>query len=314
MIWLTFQMQSTIHPQLNTTEKKQFYGSIPNNVAVCVTGQVGRLQPEYLYQALLHENPNYIFKFFYILQNGSSIFNTGVGFSDTKYNSLTISQIESKLSDLLNSTSSSVEEVSFSTPMSFGEWTKKMRGHKLDRMNQYTYAQNTILNMYNKQVQCANSILKYEMNRNVKFKLIVNTREDAFFFNPLNFTMLHEEHLKRNHCDVVMKDCLNWGGVNMRFQLYGRAKGLEILSRRITFYESMFSRNLSVLNPEVFEQLQMDIFDLKVCPLSIELVPATAVRFKVATSANVNYCFNNFEIGDCHPESWNKTFLLSRMC
>jgi hypothetical protein len=58
-------------------------------------------------------------------------------------------------------------------------------GHELDRFGQVfiKLATPNILNMYRKQVECAEAILDAEEKYGLHFFRIINTREDVYFFN-----------------------------------------------------------------------------------------------------------------------------------
>ncbi len=80
-----------------------------------------------------------------------------------------------------------------------------MDSETLNRITQYTNVAHTILDMYNKQVHCAKSILHHEQKAGKNFSLIINTREDASFFQPMNLTTQYDQYIVKEKCGVVAK-------------------------------------------------------------------------------------------------------------
>ena len=49
----------------------------------------------------------------------------------------------------------------------------------------------------------------------------------------------HRSHHPLGHCHGISKNCLAFGGVNMRLQVYARDAGLLLLSSRFTFFQEV---------------------------------------------------------------------------
>lgn len=296
------------------------------NVAICITGQIARLQPQHLIENLINANPvGFNFHVFYVLQTNKighkARFNTGTGYEPTKFAFLPHHELKSELKEMFETNYSAIREVNLVEPTSTRGWEHTMDDHKLNRITQYEKVEDSVLNMYNKQVVCANDISQYERKLGKNFTLIVNTREDAYFFQPLNLTAVHIKYIMEEECGVVTKNCLAWGGVSMRFQLYNHDTGLDVLGKRLTFYHSLYDVHSSVNNPERFEEEQLAASHVKVCPVSVESIPVCAARH----TSNGNFCFILYEIGcdtqechdwgayTCHPPAASP-FLMDHIC
>ncbi len=90
--------------------------------------------------------------------------------------------------------------------------------------------------MYSYQVNCAQRITFTESLRGIHYPYIISTREDAYFFNPMDFAHLIHTFNQRQ-CNIMTKDCLSWGGLNMRFQLLDHDSAIAFLSQRLSFYQ-----------------------------------------------------------------------------
>jgi hypothetical protein len=291
-----------------------------HQVAICVTGQLGRLQPNFILDSVITaNNDGFDFKLFFVFQNhmigSKTVFNTGNGVSDTVFASMSLPTLQTTLESLFLSNYSSVATVSLIPAFGDTDWKNKMENNDLNRIYQYTSAQTSILNMYDKQVHCATEIERFELETNKKFDLVVSTREDIFFFAPLNMTSLYQNYILRDGCDVIMKDCLDHGGVNMRFQMFNRKNGLDMLRQRLMFYKSLYKKTKSIFNPESFEHDQFDSSHLKICKVSVDLLPATAARH----TYNGSFCFISWELASptdqrCIPKVANESFLSAHRC
>jgi hypothetical protein len=72
---------------------------------------------------------------------------------------------------------------------SIQQFKEILNTERLDRITQFETAQATILNMYLHQVRCIRQIVEFEnTSLGEKFDYIASTREDVFFFRPLNLT------------------------------------------------------------------------------------------------------------------------------
>eukprot|EP01039_Chlorochromonas_danica_P003573 gene3573-3912_t len=113
-------------------------------------------------------------------------------------------------------------------------------------------------------------------------------------------------------CHVMSKDCLRWGGLNIRFELFTRVAGLSLLQSRISFYKYLEATNSKIYNPERFDLIQMDRLGYKACFAGTTDIPLTVARYN-----NESFCFNWVELwygkDFCYPTS-NDSFVSGHLC
>lgn len=297
----SFRLQ---HLHENTTTQDS---PLSAKVAVCISGQLARLNPKQLLEGQILPNPTIDHYLFFNIQKkanvSEAVFSSmaGKGPGRSKYAlHMPTDEIILQLDQLLTTKSSKIIRVIFSPPKNREEWEiyilKELGA--LDRITQYEREQQNILNMYNHHVQCAEQIKDFEVKSGFHFDYIVSTREDAFWFTPINMTYLIQTHFLQGKCQILSKNCLAWAGINMRYQIFTRDAGLQILESRISFYQSLFTANQFYFNPESFELGQVHHFNLTHCPLPITDIPVTAVRFVDDVSEKM--CFIAPEINDCN--------------
>ena len=100
----------------------------------------------------------------------------------------------------------------------------------------------------------------YERKFGFKFEFVVSTREDIYFFHPMDLgflTQLLPVSNSSSNCHIISKGCLENGGINMRLQLMSRADALKVLGGRFPFYHALYGLNRSYKNPEQFELAQV---------------------------------------------------------
>ena len=298
-------------------------------IALCVSGQTSRLQPRHLLTSLINSNPAYSFYVFFNLQKHTHVFNTESNrtYTHSNYNEMEEHEIVTKLEKLYFQNASNVQGVSvnFHHSHDFKFWSAQMNGaDKLDVIGEYQYTQTSILDMYNLQVACSHQIVSVEKTKiRSTFDYVISTREDVYFFTSLNITSLVINQMEIDNCSIVVKDCLSWDGINMRFQLLARNKAINFLGNRLSFYKNSLKQGKHArnrLNPERFELLQAASIGMKICRVSVSQIPATAARFVELKGEYKNdFCFINREIfsssGLCLPISLNKTtFVKNHFC
>lgn len=319
LVLLTVRMVSAV---VSTEE------SLPT-VAVCVSGQATRWMPHYLVEGLLEPNENFRFSLFFNIQAGSSqpIHSSGIGFAPTKMAAMNHPSAIDHLSKLL-APLKQVETVSlqYYRVEDLDYWVKVVQG-PLDRFKQKNMHHGTsigvnIMNMYHAHVNCAQQIEDYERqqggNGTWKFDYLVSTREDAYLYTPLNLTrqvqrLRPDVHAKPNgeaKCDIVYRECLSWGGLNMRMQVMNRDAGLLMLGKRFVSYKQMRDGGWKPFNPEQFELFQTMLYNLEHCAVPVAEVPITAARHV----ANDSICFYEFERKDCYPQSVAKEAMAVPAC
>ena len=129
---------------LNSIQTKQ------QSVAVCIGGQVGRAMPVYLRIGLIEANKNFFFYLFYNLQNSDRlIFNTNskLSYQPSKLAELNPTGIGNYLQNLMTTSNGNVSSVKIHKPHSFDAWRERFKKSDLDRIEQYKYVADTVLNM-----------------------------------------------------------------------------------------------------------------------------------------------------------------------
>lgn len=281
MVPVTFFLQLAVGSlALKTVE----FRSDPRHVAVCVTGLPSRLQPFSLLSGLHNANPDFSFHTFYVLQNAEEQYYSSSpekidGKSDVStYAGLDQHAIRQLLEEFagINRTT-----VAFMKPQTMEDWQQELHTNGyLNVIWQYDNINDKILNMYEHHVRCAELIVAKEAEIGIPFDYIISAREDAFLFHPLDLHALFAKFFKEQSCDIVTKDCLAWGGINMRLQILRREKGAKLLASRLAAYKTLLNSGAKVQNPERFEQKQIQEMHLKSCSASISELPVSISRIK----------------------------------
>lgn len=297
----------------------------PDNVAVCVSGQLSRFLPEYIASGLIKPNPSIYFLLFLNMQykfgSASGLYSTDshLSFHQTNLTSLTQTQLSNYLHNLL-ATSNNSEMISlvFTNSEGIAYWEKIIQRSPLDRIHQYTSIQPNILNMYRNQYNCISQIESYESLTGNAVDYVISSREDLYYFYGLNLSYLlsfmkQQRQLSSNHkvCDMISKECLAWTGLNMRWQLFTRNASIFMMKRRFEYYQSLYSTNQTFLNPEIFEKQQSLYYGLKVCDhFLIDFIPNIAARHVQAG----HICFAKPETIDyCVPNNYT-SFVAANLC
>lgn len=297
-------------------------------VAVCISGQVARWQPHHLVKGLLKANPQFRFYLFFNIQahknHSEIVYNTDPEnvFQQSDMTGLNYEQSWQILTEMNNLANSRVISLLYIAAANADEWKQALNTTKLDRITQYLHAQTTILNMYAHHPHCIEQILAYEKTRNTQIKnnyltpfhfdYIASTREDVYFFKPMNLSPIASiiTPNKNHSCDIPFKRCLNFWGFNMRFYLLRRDVGVRFLGNRLSFYRFMFDVNRTVENPERFELNLAVALQLSPCPMSVEDYPVTAAR---QSSQREGVCFIWFEVDRCVPKD-SQQFVKQHFC
>lgn len=303
------------------------------DIAVCVSGQVARWQPFHLVNGLLNANPRFRFHIFFNIQSQPNrsdiVYNTDQNnvFDPGYMTHLAYDDAWTLVSSLLNSNHSKVVSMVFIQPATTKEWKEMLKVDVLDRITQFVDTQTTILNMYAHQPRCVEQLLAYERERNsrnpaVKFRFdyVISTREDVYFFRPMNLTHLTSTlrtpgsakrygQDREDACDIPFKRCLNFWGFNMRFFILQRDKAVRFLGNRLSFYSFMYATNKTIENPERFELAMANALQLTPCPMPVDEYPVTAARY----FGQGQYCFISFEVQNCVPK-YAESFIRQHLC
>ena len=162
---------------------------------------------------------------------------------------------------------------------------------------------------------CSDSIKRYKETFQKSFDYIISTREDIIVLKEMNLTDLlskvQNSKLSRglSNCDLLSKDCLSWGGINIRFWILSEQNGLNFLSSKITFYKELIRQRRKIFNPEQYDAHHKNVLGLNHCGISINDFPVTAARHTFGG----NYCFIDAEIDGCKPNGLEH-IINSKMC
>eukprot|EP01040_Poterioochromonas_malhamensis_P014076 gene14076-15555_t len=302
-------------------------------VAVCISGQTARWQPQHLFEGLIFPNlqENYHFYLFFNMQmqdsSSETVFNTDISntFTASIMSTLNYDEAIKYLQDItFHSSSITIASLKYRPFIRKEALLRYFNTTALDRITQYTDVQATILNMYEHQVRCIKQLLRYELEQNVKFDYVISTREDVFFFRPLNLSTITNRLRKdtspeailslnpktsNDVCDIFYKKCLNFWGFNMRLFILTREVAIPFLGNRLSFYKYLYKINRTIENPERFELNEANALRFFGCPLSVEDYPVTAVRHYY----DGQICFVFFEIDRCVPVAFQQ-FAKNQMC
>ena len=289
-------------------------------IAVCISGQPGRMLPELMLSGLVNANINILFHVYFNLQHSSTVFTNKHAVNEaslSKYHNMSTDAIKQSLQQLFRTVNSKVMEVQFHAPHSADYWKEVLHiNTTLDRITQFKgpYS-HVILNMYQLQSHCRNQIMEQERVLNISYVHIINTREDIFFFKPLDLTFILQKYMgtkNNNHtapppgisslgqpiCDLLTKGCLGWGGMNMRVQIL-RREHIHFMDR-LTLIQQLYVSNESYYNPEIFEMSMAQRLRMQVCEVNVEEYPVTAARISYLDSLP---CFVHPELKRYEKES-----------
>ena len=290
--WLSASQQhSDQEPASHTGQKNNtpslrtsYAGDGKNSIALCISGQVGRTQPDNTFKRLIQTNPEFSFTLFFNLQSGTAFYATADTVGTTKPKERTIAALNEKLEGWKQLASNwnlaGIQE----HPFLDRQWLlKNLSLPVLDRIEQYKHIEERIINMMLKDVACAEQISTYEDFYQTKFDYVASTREDAYFFTPFDLPKALRHLTGPKKCQLISKECLAWGGINMRFSLMRREVADRWLGERVWFYRSMFKHRSSVWNPEQMYLMQVNVMRITHCPVPVEDLPVGAARYKTET-------------------------------
>ena len=297
-------------------------------VAVCVTGMPERLQPGPLLERLVLANGDIDFDVVYALAAPSALFyatDGAMSFAASPYAALTPAELRAALARRVGARRGARVHVIEPFVPDLGDAALRAElgapaGARLDRITQaagggvYGDIQARVLNMFRHEAACARRVEALERARAARFDAVVAAREDVYFWRDVDLRALLPS--LRGSCDIIAKDCLFHGGINMRLQLLRRASALRALRERLPFYASLFGASRTVFNAEAFELEQAHALNLTVCKRSVEALPVAVARL---TDRDGAFCFPPWEVEHarerrrCVPSGF-ENFTRSRRC
>jgi len=272
-------------------------------VALCIGGQLPRLQPDLLIP-LFAANAQFNFKVFYSLQYtnvpGEAKFwsDSNFVFNPSKVGLLKVEYVEQALKTTYHILDNvKVAAVKFGKGLTSAEWSTKHFNRKPLTAIQLPVSQpEIVLNMLAKQSDCAEQIIQFETERNMTFDYVLWGREDLHFYKaldlPLLTSLLHpaprgldavvtKQSLPGQGCQLLVRNCLTHGGLPLRGYVWPRAVAIPAMQARMHHYLHLLERNLSVITVEAFEDHFMQQQNISVCHINKDLFPTVAVRHTV---------------------------------
>jgi hypothetical protein len=264
--------------KLTNNPRKNRSGITKPFVAICITGQRSRLWPHSLVDNLVDANPLYTFDLFVALGPGQAL----------TYNTHLLPPRDNTLKDMIHHVSPlarlnddelllvlqrygsgnhQVHILERTHIRNTDEWKHELNTSKLDAIHMYTSTQDGILNTYMHHASCARAIEAHEDKHSKRFDYIISTRDDIYLLGPVNLQDLFAKSSPT--CDIYTKGCMNWGGMNNRFHVMRRERGLAFLASRLDFYRIVLHERTahthSTKNPERFELMMTRWLGMNVC-------------------------------------------------
>lgn len=306
---------------LNWSEKGQ-------SVAVCIGGQVPRLQPSLL-QPLFGVNPAFDFKLFYSLQYSDNAkearywSDANMVFEPSQYSNVAHSNMKTALRDVFVAHRNvEVVSVTFSKGMSARNWsTTHFQGNPLTVITLPSEVPEIVFNMYAKQNDCLQKLAAFEQMTNTSFDYVFWAREDMHLYQDLNLHNLTQlfqpyNHTDANHtvrtvtCQLLTRSCLTHGGLSLRGYFWPRDTAVRIMGNRFNYYRLLQERNVSVVTVEAFEKSIMEHYNVTVCAVPVEYFPTVAVRH----ISNGTFCIPPMEVRKaCYPAG-KQEYVREHMC
>lgn len=264
-----------------------------NKFAICVTGPLDSWLPKQHLVNLVQNNPDAHFSFFFTFQAQPSppLHQNNHSMPSRVSTNFAIHYI----SELYTTDNSAFVELRFVKGYDLNDWKRFFRftpddSRKLDRIptsnnSELEAANVNFLNSFRLQQACLQDIVSYEREVNVNFDYFIFFPSDAFYFHPISLSvpiemLKHQRTLKQSYskhvCNVVTKDCLEWGGMGHHFQMMHRKEGIPIYASRLRYYRSLYDAQTLPFNKESFELLHLQSLKLEKCAISVDLIPVTA--------------------------------------
>lgn len=302
-----------------------------NRIAVCIGGQLPRLQP-HLMSPLFAANPKYHFTLFYSLQYSVNASETKF-WSDKQFvfdpapvGALNRSLVkQALLSTYKPHNDVNIGSVRFGLGLSAKKWSEMyFNGGALSVIRLPAAVPEIVLNMLSKQTDCAEQIVHYEQSTSVQFNYVFWGREDLHFFKPFdlhNLTaylgnqsatstgsspsdqVVTKQSNTSENCQLLVRNCLTHGGLPLRGYIWTRDIAIPTMLNRMKYYSQLLRRNESVVTVEAFEYHLMLHRNISVCFVNKDYFPTVAVRHTV----NGRFCIPPMEVGKrCYPTGFDR--------
>ena len=249
-----------------------FSGATSTHVAVCVLGQVGRLELESKVENLLAVNEDVELNLFLVLDPTQAVYSKQEYEVSREGSMSDAEEVLNKARRLLGHRLKSLvllnDTSSFSYVDSFHERYQYLENmsedDRLEMLRKH-------LRQFYGQYQCAQVISEEEMKLNIKYEIVLRIRDNSIVVLPFKLPI----QMLRDREGAYVKDCSDWGGVNDKIMLVSR-RYVDIAFRGwITHF--MFHKNdhsVGVLNnPEKFLEYVLRTYSVPVYRLPVEELP-----------------------------------------
>ena len=282
---------------LCVSQNTRSYVSKRHHVAICITGQVGRLELESKVKNLfvMNDNAGIIMSAFLVLDPQKVQYSKAPPTLTWSSSSTPTDTILHEASHNLRKWLRSVSLLNDTTDFSYiadNSWRK----HYLSRLEDPRERQ-SMLSKHLKQfwgnAVCANLISYDEVERNVKYDVILRIRDNSVVVQPfqLPIRMLLETP------GAYVKNCAGWGGVNDKVMLTTRKYMNVVLRGWIDSFMFTSSGNSSTIsNPERFLQHVLVSANVPIVRLEADIFPIVDGRIHYGQGL----CIVE-ETKDCHP-------------
>lgn len=258
-------------------------------LAVCIIGQLGRLELASKISNLLVPNKGMHLRVFFVLESSSSTIFSRLEANETKCASNETEQSSRALLDL-HGVASTWVPVRRWTDRSIIAYRFKQQGLRIGK----SYHFENTLSAFSHFRSCAVAVEQYELNRNERFSAILRIRDNTIVAIPLRL----RNSMLSGGCKV--KRCNEWGGVNDKVMLIPRKHLQHAL--RSPFEEFLFENFSMITNSETW--LARILFRHRV-PISLQTsnhLPLVDARPPCMCNETRRWCLVP-PTKDCYPTS-----------
>ena len=240
------------------------------HVAVCVLGQVGRLELESKVENLLDVNVDIELNLFLVLDPMQTVYSKQeyeVSREGSKSDAEGVLNEARRLLGhrlkgliLLNDTSSfSYVDSYYERYQYLGSMPEEDRLEMLRKHLKQFYGH----------YQCAQVISDEEMKHNIKYEMVLRVRDNSIVVQPFKLPT----QMLRKREGAYVKDCSDWGGVNDKIMLVSRRYVDPAFRSWITHFMFHKSDHSALDNPEKFLEYVLRAHNVPLYRLSVEELP-----------------------------------------
>lgn len=286
------------------------------NVAVCITGEVARLEIDSkvknLFKALSEQQ--YSVHAFVVMETGDGHYVNEETAGKTVVR-LTSAEIQTQLKPFY-------QMGSFRPHVNYTAHISRWRETYLSDRQQSTEEREKRLSSHMSQhanlKSCVDLIENRETQLGIRYDVIIKLRDNTLVTMPYTLRLghvLHENKSMRNA--VLVKDCCGWGGINdkvmvlprkhLRPALAGPYMAIMGVERGNSYAKSKFVTDKKIVNPEFLYKRVLQSYNIPILPVNSSVLPFVDARSHTTTSfGTIGWCPVPFR-KDCAPpqELWN---------